>query len=126
VSIAGVFFITVSLLAASFATTVVQLVYTQGVLQALGAAMVYNPYIFYMDDWFIKRKGFAYGIFWSGTGICGAIMPLIMEWALTTYGFRNTLRVWSALVVRNLRSLRLQVNNSCARPKLCSADLDDF
>jgi MFS family permease len=103
-SIVGVIFITAALFAASFATTVSHLIVTQGVLHGLGAAMVYNPYIFYLDDWFIKRKGFAYGVFWSGTGICGVIMPLIMDLALNTYGFRNTLRVWAAMIVRSLCS----------------------
>ena len=99
-SVVGVFIIICALLAASLANSVGYLIVTQGFLHGLGAAMFYNPYIFYLDDWFIKRKGLAYGVFWSGTGVCGAIMPPAMEWALNTYGYQRTLRVWAAVLVR--------------------------
>ena len=67
--IVGVVLITLLLLAASFTTIAMHLIFTQVVLYGLGAAMVYSPYIFYLDDWFIKRKRVADGIFWSETGI---------------------------------------------------------
>ncbi|KAI0024301.1 MFS general substrate transporter [Xylariomycetidae sp. FL0641] len=51
-----------------------------------------------MDEWFVKRKGFAYGIMWSGTGLAGVVLPLLMEHLLARYGFRTTLRLWAGLL----------------------------
>ncbi|KAI0394099.1 MFS general substrate transporter [Xylariaceae sp. FL0594] len=51
-----------------------------------------------MDEWFVQRKGFAYGIMWSGAGLAGVILPLLMTALLGRLGVRDTLRVWAALV----------------------------
>ena len=99
VTIVGVVLLTVATISASFATQVSHLILTQGVLYGIGGAMTYNPFIFYLDEWFIERKGLAYGIFWAGTGIGSSGLPFLMEWALIKYGFRTTLRAWGVFVV---------------------------
>ena len=99
VSLVGLGIIAVALVAASFAEHVFHLIFTQGALYGVGGAMMYNPFIFYLDEWFIERKGLAYGIFWAGAGLCSAIIPFVMEWALSEYGFRMTLRVWAVFLV---------------------------
>ena len=101
ISIIGLVIIVVALFAASFAENVIHLVLTQGLLYGIGSALLYNPFLFYMDEWFIKRKGLAYSIFWAGTGFSGAVMPILMEWSLGTYGFRTTLRAWALFIVSN-------------------------
>lgn len=56
-----------------------------------------------MDQWFAQRKGLAFGVMWSGTGLAGFALPLIFEHFLHQYGFRTTLRIWSvALLVLTL------------------------
>ncbi|KAI0974029.1 major facilitator superfamily domain-containing protein [Xylaria arbuscula] len=35
---------------------------------------------------------------WSGTGLAGVILPLLLQSLLTTLGFRNTLRIWAGLL----------------------------
>ncbi|KAF1969355.1 MFS general substrate transporter [Bimuria novae-zelandiae CBS 107.79] len=72
-----------------------ELIVSQGVIYAIGGSFAYSPCIVYMDEWFHKRKGLAYGIMWAGTGLAGVILPLVMEWMLREYGFRTTLRVWA-------------------------------
>lgn len=99
-SIFGLVLILISLLAASCATSVAHLILTQGILYGIGGALLYNPFLFYLDEWFIKRKGLAYGIFFSGTGLCGSFIPAILEWGLDNYGFRLTLQIWALVVVR--------------------------
>ncbi|KAL9124708.1 MAG: hypothetical protein Q9217_005992, partial [Psora testacea] len=98
ISVLGLATLTIATVAASFATHVIHLVFTQGLLYGVGGAMLYNPFIFYLDDWFIERKGLAYGIFWAGTGVCSSAMPFVMEWALNNYDFRTTLRAWAIFV----------------------------
>lgn len=98
-SVLGLFTMTISLIAASFATHVYHLILTQGLLYGVGGAFLYNPFLFYLDEWFIERKGLAYGIFWAGTGILSSVIPFIMDWALTRYCFRTTLRAWAVVMV---------------------------
>lgn len=43
----------VSLLAASFASTALRLVATQGVLRALGGSLLYSPVTIWLDEWFV-------------------------------------------------------------------------
>ena len=100
VSVLGLLLITASLLGASCATRVDHLVWTQGLLYAVGGSLLYNPFMFYLDEWFVKRKGLAYGVAWAGTSFCGSLIPLLMEWGLQTYGFQVTLRAWALLIVR--------------------------
>ncbi|OTA89201.1 hypothetical protein M434DRAFT_398716 [Hypoxylon sp. CO27-5] len=95
---AGLFIMCISLAMSSFSSTVPHLIGTQGILYALGGGIAYCPCILYMDEWFVQRKGLAYGIMWSGTGLAGVVLPLLLEWLLHSLGFRTTLRLWSGLL----------------------------
>ncbi|KZL69050.1 major facilitator superfamily transporter [Colletotrichum incanum] len=96
--ILGLLVMCVALAASSFSHTVFHLIVTQGVFYAVGGAIAYCPCILYIDQWFVRRKGFAYGIMWSGTGLAGVVLPLLMEHLLGHMGFRMTLRLWSGLL----------------------------
>ncbi|KAI4861419.1 MFS general substrate transporter [Hypoxylon rubiginosum] len=97
-SFIGLFIMCLSLAMSSFSTNVSHLIATQGALYALGGSIAYCPCILYMDEWFVQRKGLAYGIMWSGTGLAGVVLPLLLEFLLHTCGFRTTLRLWSGLL----------------------------
>jgi hypothetical protein len=53
-----------ALLGSSFANTTTQLLVTQGIAYAIGASFAYAPLILFMEEWFVKRRGFAFGIMW--------------------------------------------------------------
>lgn len=59
-------FVTMSLALAlsSFSTTTTELIISQGVFYGLGASVAYTPTIIFMDEWFARRKGLAFGIMW--------------------------------------------------------------
>ena len=63
-SVVGLGIVAISLIASSFANTVWQLILTQGILYALGGGLLYAPTILFLDEWFIRRKGLAFGIMW--------------------------------------------------------------
>lgn len=67
-SIFGLILVTTALVASSFATEVWQLILTQGILYATGGSFLYAPTMFYLDEWFVKKKGLAFGIMWAGVG----------------------------------------------------------
>jgi MFS family permease len=91
----GLFIMCIALAASSFSQTVAHLIITQGILYAVGGGLAYCPAILFMDEWFIKKKGFAYGVMWAGTGVAGVVLPLVIQWLLGAYGFRTALRTWS-------------------------------
>lgn len=97
--LAGLLLVSISLAASSFSTVVPHLIATQGILYAIGGTVAYIPGLLYMEEWFIRRRGLAFGLLWSSTGVAGAVFPLLMESLLGHLGFRNTLRVWAAIVL---------------------------
>lgn len=110
-SFVGLVIATLSLFAASFAQNTPTLLATQGVMYALGGLTLYFPAMYVIDEWFIKRKGLAYGIVWTGTGVAGAIVPFLLQWLLNSYGFRTALRVWAVILVSNTRCRGMTANS---------------
>lgn len=94
----GLTLMCLSLALSSFSTTVTHLIATQGVLYALGGSVAYAPCIIYTDQWFVRRKGLAYGVMWSGTGLAGVVLPLLLETLLSRHGFATTLRVFACAI----------------------------
>ena len=95
----GLLVMILGLVASSFASRVWHLILTQGVVFGLSGGLVYLPTIRYMDEWFIRRKGFAFGVMWAGTGVSGVIIPLVMEWGLNKYGSSTMLRAWAVVLL---------------------------
>lgn len=79
----------------AWATDVTELIITQGVVYGIGGAIAYTPCTMYIDEWFVKRKGLAYGIMWSGTSLAGVVLPLILERLLESYGYQTTIIIWA-------------------------------
>jgi MFS family permease len=94
----GVVFIVISLLASSFASSVWQLILTQGALYAVGGSLLYNPLLLFLDEWFVRRKGIAFGIMWAGTGASGVAIPFLLSWGLAHFSLATILRVWAVVM----------------------------
>jgi hypothetical protein len=62
---AGLPIMAAAFIAASFATKVSDLILTQRVLFAVGGSIVYFPTLVFLDEWFVERKGFAFGVMWA-------------------------------------------------------------
>ncbi|KAL3424060.1 MFS monocarboxylate [Phlyctema vagabunda] len=80
------------LLAASFATTLPGLIATQGVMYGVGFVTLTYPIISMVNEWWVTRKGMAFGLISSASGASGAAMPFIIEALLQRYGYKTTLR----------------------------------
>ncbi|KAK3494904.1 major facilitator superfamily domain-containing protein [Neurospora hispaniola] len=96
--IVGLLVMCFALAMSSFSTTVTHLIVTQGILYGIGGSIAYSPCILYLDEWFVKKKGLAYGIMWSGTGLAGVVLPPLLEHLLSEYGYQTTLRIWAVAV----------------------------
>lgn len=95
----GVLLMSLALATSSFSTNTTHLIVTQGILYALGGSFAYSPCIVFMDEWFVKKIGMAYGIMWAGTGLAGIVVPIVLQWILNAYGFRTALRAWSICLI---------------------------
>ena len=88
----------VSFLLSSFSTHVWHLVATQGVMAALGCALVYSPTTLSLGEWFnTSNRAVAYGVVLSCKNIVGSACPFLLRFLLDRYGFRATLRIWTAV-----------------------------
>lgn len=89
----GLVIMCLSLGLASLSTSVTHLIITQGIAYAIGGGLAWTPILFYIEEWWVRRRGFAYGATMAGLGLSGAVLPIVLQWLLTAYGFRTTLRV---------------------------------
>ncbi|OAG07286.1 MFS monocarboxylate transporter [Paraphaeosphaeria sporulosa] len=97
VSLIGFAIMLSGMVGASFANSVAQLLVTQGVLYGLGGSLLFFPVYSYLDDWFVKRRGLAFGVMIAGDGTGGVVIPLITQWMLDRWGFRTAMRAWSII-----------------------------
>lgn len=91
-----------SLVAAASVDSAGGLVATQGVLYGLGFLALYLPVLSMLDEWFVRRRGLAYGVLYAGSGVSGAGLPLALEWLLANLGRRVTLRAVAAAQLAGL------------------------
>ncbi|THU90977.1 MFS general substrate transporter [Dendrothele bispora CBS 962.96] len=94
----GAVICTASLLGASWAGSIYQLLALQGVVYAIGGALLYHPTLSYLPTWFLSRRGFANGVIFAGTSVGGVLLPFILPPLLQKYGSKVTLR-WLAVSV---------------------------
>jgi Cu2+-exporting ATPase len=76
----------------SFASTLEVLILTQGVAYGLGFLIFYYPILSMVNEYWIARRGMAYGVLCGASGVSGSIMPFILQALLAKYGYRTTLR----------------------------------
>ena len=98
-AVCGALLTCVSFLLSSFSTDVWHLVVTQGILSAPGCTLVYSPTTLSLGEWFNTHdRALAYGVSLSCKNIVGSACPFLLRGLLDRYGFRNTLRIWTAIV----------------------------
>ncbi|GAA5947837.1 hypothetical protein JCM3765_001105 [Sporobolomyces pararoseus] len=84
-----------SMLLASWATSVWQLVLLQGVLCGISGAVLYAPVLLWLNEWFVTKRGLAAGVVFSGTGTGGAGGPFALGAILDRLGFAWMCRIWA-------------------------------
>ncbi|KAI0132149.1 major facilitator superfamily domain-containing protein [Xylariales sp. AK1849] len=88
-----------SFLLSSYSTHVWHLVATQGVMAALGCALIYSPTTLSLGEWYnTSNRAVAYGVVLSCKNIVGSACPFLVRALLDRYDFRVALRIWTAVV----------------------------
>src|SRR5689334_20213003 len=90
-ALVGVLVMTLSLVAAAFATEVWQLYLSQGLLYGLGASLTYFASLTLPSQWFKRNRGFVTGISISGGGIGGLWLSPVISKLLISKGLRWTM-----------------------------------
>lgn len=103
-ALCGAILACVSFVASSFSKHVWHLVVTQGVLAALGCALMFSPTTLSLGEWFntqnrICNRAVAYGIVLSTKNIVGSTCPFLFRVLLDRYGFRTATRIWGLITV---------------------------
>ncbi|PVH99950.1 MFS general substrate transporter [Periconia macrospinosa] len=83
------------LVAGSFANTLGTLLFTQGVMYGIGFTIFYYPILSMVDEFWIRRRGMAYGLLCSSSGASGAVTPIIVQLLLHRYGYKTTFRIFA-------------------------------
>jgi MFS family permease len=91
----GLLIAAASLITSGFATHIWQLLVCQGILCAIGSGLFFAPTTLYLDEWFIARKGIAYGTLWAGKTLAKCVLPFLMSLLLSRFGASTTLRIWA-------------------------------
>ncbi|KAM7196259.1 Major facilitator superfamily domain containing protein [Naviculisporaceae sp. PSN 640] len=87
-----------SFVLSSFSTHVWHLVATQGVLSALGCALLYSPTTLSLGEWFnSSNRALTYGVTLSCKNAVGSSCPFLIRFLLDEYGLRTTLQIWTAI-----------------------------
>lgn len=100
VAITGIFVESAAFLISSWSTEVWHLIVLQGVLAALGSAMLFCPTTLFVDEYFRGgNRATAYGVTLSSKNIVGTGCPFLFYGLLQSLGFRWTLRIWAIIVL---------------------------
>ena len=98
-AVAGVIISCASFLVCSFAKDVWQLVLAQGILAAIGGALLFTPTTLSLGEHFTSNnRAVAYGVTLSCKNITGTTCPFLMQVMLDHLGFRKTMWVWAGIV----------------------------
>lgn len=87
------------LVAGSFTSTLEGLILTQGVAYGLGFLIFYYPILNMVNEYWVNRRGMAYGLLCGASGVSGAVLPLVSQLLLERYGYRTTLRIFSVALI---------------------------
>lgn len=81
-----------SLCLSSLARTLPTIILTQGVLYGLGFVIFYYPILALVNEYWVARRGFAYGILCAASGVSGIVFPFTLTALLNRFGAPTTLR----------------------------------
>ena len=90
---AGMALIALGLLATSWATSLLTVYVSYGLLVGLGIALVYTPSIASVQPWFTTRRGLAGGIARSGVGAGTLLVPVLVAMAIGPMPWREAMQV---------------------------------
>jgi predicted MFS family arabinose efflux permease len=98
-ALAGILVSCASFLVCSFSTRVWQLILAQGILAAIGGALIYTSSTLSLGEHYTDSgRAVAYGVTLSSKNVTGTACTFLMQALLDRFGFKPTMWVWTAIV----------------------------
>ncbi|KAJ1323050.1 MFS transporter MCT family aspergillic acid transporter [Microdochium nivale] len=107
--LAGSFLHVFGLMMASLSTEYYQFLLSQGVCSAIGVAMVFVSSFSTIGDWFLRRRGLAFGVLATGSSLGGVIFPIMTTRLIAAVGYGWAMRVDAFLILALLVVTNLTV-----------------
>ncbi|KAM7311871.1 monocarboxylate transporter 9 [Ixodes scapularis] len=102
VIIAGALIASVGAMLCYFATTIEFLTVTLGVVHAIGSGMIFVVSPTFINEHFVKNKGLAMGINFTGVTMATFVFPKLLEYLTNKFGFRGCLLIFGAIILNAL------------------------
>ncbi|XP_043932989.1 monocarboxylate transporter 13 isoform X2 [Protopterus annectens] len=118
VAMLGGFLTSLGMLLAFFATSLMHLYLTIGLLSGLGWALVFTPTIATVTRYFKKRRTLAVGLAFTGVGLSSFAFSPLFQYFVDEYGWRGALLILSGMTAN------LIVCGSLLRPIALKEDTD--
>lgn len=99
VTIAGGISAALGMILSCFATSIIYLYFSFGVLVGTGAGLSFPPGIYLCTSYFVKRRGLANGIAISGSAFGSIIFPPFLRYLLQNYGYRGAVLIMGGLTL---------------------------
>ncbi|KAI1337506.1 major facilitator superfamily domain-containing protein [Xylariaceae sp. FL0016] len=96
ITVLGVFLMSAGFASASLSRSIWQLLLTQGLLVGFGMSLLYFPLLAPAPEYFTTHRATAMGFIMAGVGAGGLIFSPVVQWLLSTFGGRFTLRIIAA------------------------------
>jgi MFS family permease len=113
----GMAIVVAASIGAGFSHSHTQLILTQGVLYGFGSGLIFAPNMSLIDEWFIRRRSFAYGIYFASSSISAAVIPPVLRALLQRYSTKATLVGWGVFV-----GIALNITLILVKPRLPTAE----
>ncbi|XP_070389725.1 monocarboxylate transporter 12-like [Dermacentor albipictus] len=85
-----------------FATTIAFMTFTLGVIHAIGAGMVFIVAPTIITEHFVKNKGLAMGVNFTGITAGLFVFPKLLEYLTAAYGLRGALLIFGGVIMNGL------------------------
>ncbi|KAF3812112.1 hypothetical protein GCG54_00009796 [Colletotrichum gloeosporioides] len=108
----GMVLVVASSIGAAFSTSAVQVIMTQGLMYGLSSGLLFAPCLTFVDEWFLKRRGLANGIFFGAPNIAAAGLSPVFSLLLKRFGRRITLIGWAVFT-----AIIISLGIICVRPR---------
>ncbi|KAI1299304.1 Monocarboxylate transporter 10 [Halotydeus destructor] len=89
----------IGMFASSYATTIVHLYLTYGIILGLGCSLAYTPSLVILGHYFTRRLGIVNGVVTAGSSLFTMTMAIALKGILKDYGLQCTLRILTGLMV---------------------------
>lgn len=99
VAVCGMLCCCVGFLLSSFGSHLWHVIAAQGILAALGSALMYSPMTLSLGECFSGgNRAVAYGIVFSSKNIVGSTCPFLLQVLLDRYGYKLAMQIWTGIV----------------------------